>query len=49
MVINPATTVNLSIKYTMSKLLPIPTFKALPMRTDAADVKENIDLWLSKP
>lgn len=33
----------------MSKLLPIPTFKALPMRTDAADVKENIDLWLSKP
>jgi len=32
----------------MSKLITIPKFKDLPPYTDAANVKENIDNWLSR-
>jgi hypothetical protein len=33
----------------MSKLIQLPEFKPLPISTDAADVNENIDLWLKQP
>ena len=33
----------------MSKLIKMPQFKSLPESTDAANVPENINLWLSKP